>query len=333
MIRTLLASLRILALGLPLVAGGTVPLAAAELHPAVTVSQDVVRLGDLFDDAGKAADVVIAQAPAPGLAGQLSVSRISLAARRSGIDWHNHAGLTHVVIARAGVQVPETDIAAAIADAVTARSPSLSDPSSLQVDFAQGLSGIQVADGAPLTVKVEQLAWNNRNGTFAAAIRAPADDALAPLRRVSGRAYPVRDVPVLSRDMMPGDVVKARDIQWVKLPASRVAGNIVGSENQLKGMSPRRPVRAGEPLRLSDMEPPVLVGKGAQVDVVYKTGALTLTARGRALEDGAIGDVVRIMNIRSNRTIEGTVSAPNTISIDASSPARASLGGGSATNG
>ena len=328
----LLTPLRILGLGLLLLAGGTTPLAAAELHPAITVSHDVVTLGDLFDDAGDAANVVIAQAPAPGLAGQLSVSRISLAARRNGVEWHNHAGLTHVVVARAGVQVPQADIAAAIADAVAARSGTLNDATSLQVDFAQGLSGIQVADGAPRTVKVEQLAWNNRSGTFQAAVRAPAGDALAPLRRISGRAYPVRDVPVLSRDMSPGDVVKARDIEWVKLPATRVGRNIIGSETQLRGMSPRRPVRAGEPLRISDMEPPVVVKKGTQVDVIYKTGALTLTARGRALEDGAIGDIVRIMNTRSNRTIEGTVSAPNTITIDAPTPAQASLGG-SAHNG
>ena len=127
--------------------------------------------------------------------------------------------------------------------------------------------------------------------------------------------------------------VKARDIEWLKLPASRVASNIIGSETQLAGMSPRRPVRAGEPLRLSDMEPPILVKKGSQVDVIYQTGALTLTARGRALEDGAMGDVVRIMNIRSNRTIEGTVSAPNTIRMDAFSPAQASLAGRSANNG
>ncbi|MDO8839721.1 MAG: flagellar basal body P-ring formation chaperone FlgA [Parvibaculum sp.] len=299
------------------------PVAAAELRPTVTVAGETVTLGDLFDDAGSAAHVVVANAPAPGLTGEVSVSRISLAARRNGIAWRNNAGLTHVVIGRSGLPVPESEVAAAIAGAIETQSSSLPSAATLQVDFANGVAGIQVAEDAERSVRVEQLSFNPRSGAFTAVIRAPADDMMSPLRRVTGRAYPVIDVPVLTRDIMPGDVVRRNDIDWIRLPSTRVSQNIATSLPQLVGMSPRNPARAGEPLRISDMRPPLVVEKGAQVDMTFVSGSLTLTARGRALDSGAIGDVVNVLNSRSNRTVQGIIEGPNMVRIDAPGSARA----------
>lgn len=313
-------------------AGFACAASAAELRPAVTVSGATVTLGDLFDDAGLAAETVVATAPAPGARSEISVSRISLAARRNGIDWRNDAGLSHVVVARAGVAIPDEDVASAVAAAISAQSSAMPSASRLQVDFTNGMAGIQVAESADLTVNVEQIAFNRRNGAFTALVRAPAGDMLSPLHRVTGRAYPVADVPVLVRDMQPGDVVRQTDIDWVRLPANRIGQNVITSLDQLLGMSPRHPARAGEPMRVSDMAPPLVVEKGAQVDMMLVSGALTLIARGRALESGAVGDVVNVLNIRSNRTLQGVVEGPNTIRIDAPGAARAAHLARSASN-
>ncbi|MDP3328128.1 flagellar basal body P-ring formation chaperone FlgA [Parvibaculum sp.] len=296
---------------------------AAELRPAVTVAGTAVTLGDLFDDAGAAAGVAVANAPAPGLRTEISVSRISLAARRNGIEWRNDAGLTHVVVARSGLAVPDEDVAAAIAAAVETRSTALPSAAVLQVDFTNGMAGIQVAETAEPTVSVEQISYNTRSGAFTAIVRAPAGDMLSPLRRVTGRAYAVLDVPVLTRDMQPGDVVRQQDIDWVRLPANRVSQNMIASLDHLVGMSPRRPARAGEPLRQSDMSPPIVVDKGAQVDVTLVSGSLTLPARGRALQSGAVGDIVNVLNTRSNRTLQGVVTGPNMVTIDTPGAAHA----------
>lgn len=314
---------RKISLGFLLVVGFVAAASAAELRPAVTVSGETVTLGDIFDDAGNAASVVVAPAPAPGTRAEISISRISLSARRNGIGWRNEAGLTHIVVGRSGTTVPDADVAAAISSAIAAQSSALPSSSVLQIDFASGMAGIQVADGDEPTVKVEQIAFNRRSGAFTAILRAPANDMLSPLRRVAGRAYPVTDVPVLTRDMQPGEVVRQQDIDWVRLPSNRVGQNIVTSLEHLLGMSPRRPARAGEPMRVADMQPPIVVGKGTQVDMSFVSGALTLVARGRALESGAVGDVVGVLNIRSNRTVQGVVEGPNMVRIDAPGAARA----------
>lgn len=290
---------------------------AAELRPSTVVNGETVTLGDLFNDAGDAAQAVVAGAPAPGAALDISVSRISLAARRNGLAWRNTTSLTHVTVTRRGVAVPEAEVSAAIASAIAAQTPSLLSTARLQVDYAGGTAGVQVGENAAATVKVDQVAFNPRNGSFEAILRAPADDLSATPRRVSGRAYPITDVPVLTRDIAPGDVVQARDIQWIKLPSDRVSNNTITTQAGLVGMSPRYPVRSGEPLRMSDVQPPVVIVKGATVDMNYISGALTLLARGRALQSGAVGDTIDIVNPRSNRTVQGVIEGPNTVRIEA----------------
>ena len=289
---------------------------AAELRTSIVVTKDAITLGDLFDDAGNAADVVVAEAPAPGGASDISISRISLAARRNGLAWRNTTGLSHITVNRTGIAVPNADVSAAIVEAIIAKNPSILPTANMQVDFTGGNAGVQVSESDQMDLRVENISFNVRNGNFEALVRAPANNPSAPLRRVYGRAYPVTDVPVLARDVAPGDTVAAADIQWVKMPSSRVSANIVTTQSGLLGMSPRFPVRSGEPLRLSDLQPPVVVAKGAIVDMNYVSGALVLLARGRALEDGAIGDTIDIINPRSNRTVQGVIVGPNAVRID-----------------
>lgn len=54
------------------------------------------------------------------------------------------------------------------------------------------------------------------------------------------------------------------------------------------------------------------VRRGEMVTLVYEAPGLSLSMRARALEDGAIGQSVRLLNTSSNRTIEGVVTGPNT---------------------
>lgn len=290
---------------------------AAELRATTVVSSDVVTLGDLFDDAGDAGNTVVVSAPAPGNSLEISVSRISLAARRNGLAWHNTTGLTHVIVTRSGTAVPEAQVSDAIAAAIIAKTPSILSTATMQVDFTGGNSGVQVGDDDAPSVKVEQIAFNPRNGSFDAILRAPANDPAAPLHRVSGRAYPVTEVPVLAHSVAPGDVVHAQDIQWVRLPSTRVGNNIVTTQAGIVGMSPRYPVRSGEPVRISDMQPPVVIAKGATVDMNYVSGALVLLVRGRALESGAVGDTIDVLNPRSNRTVQGVIESPSSVRIEA----------------
>jgi flagella basal body P-ring formation protein FlgA len=66
---------------------------------------------------------------------------------------------------------------------------------------------------------------------------------------------------------------------------------------------------------MNDLQKPVAIARGSMVSVVLKTPAMLLTTQGRALDDGAIGDVIRVLNTRSNMTVQGTVSASGEVIV------------------
>jgi flagella basal body P-ring formation protein FlgA len=52
------------------------------------------------------------------------------------------------------------------------------------------------------------------------------------------------------------------------------------------------------------------VRRGDTVTLVYQAPGMSLTMRTRALEDGALGQSVRLLNTASNRTIDAVVTGP-----------------------
>jgi flagellar basal body P-ring formation protein FlgA len=49
--------------------------------------------------------------------------------------------------------------------------------------------------------------------------------------------------------------------------------------------------------------------------VLLQMGSLSLSVQGRAVEEGARGDTIRVLNTTSNRQIEGVVVGPDTVAV------------------
>jgi flagella basal body P-ring formation protein FlgA len=60
---------------------------------------------------------------------------------------------------------------------------------------------------------------------------------------------------------------------------------------------------------------PQMVHRDDSVTLVYEVPGILLTTRGKALEAGAEGDVINVLNVQSKRTVQGTVTGPNRVSI------------------
>ena len=97
--------------------------------------------------------------------------------------------------------------------------------------------------------------------------------------------------------------------------AAALDRNVLLDEQLIVGQAARRPLAEGRPIRAGDLEPPLLVRRKSIVTIILETPSMTLTAQGRALEDGALGDPVRVENTQSRRTIEATVDGPNTVRV------------------
>ena len=119
-------------------------------------------------------------------------------------------------------------------------------------------------------------------------------------------ADPAR-IAVPSRDIPRGVVLGDSDLEYRTIDATQVQPGTAVSMNALDGMETRRVLRAGETIRLDDVRHPILVTKGQTVTMVFAAPGITLTATGRAMSEGGIGETVTVQNPVSFRQITAIV--------------------------
>ena len=69
------------------------------------------------------------------------------------------------------------------------------------------------------------------------------------------------------------------------------------------------------PLRAGDFRKPIVVTKNSLVTMVVQTPYMLLTAQGRAIQDGAMGDAIRVMNTFSKVTVDAVVEGPSRVLV------------------
>ncbi len=96
-----------------------------------------------------------------------------------------------------------------------------------------------------------------------------------------------------------------------------MTANILTNIDDLIGQTPRRGISALKPIKTSDVHAPIVVKKGDLVVMTLKKGPLNLTTKGKALDSGAKGDIVRILNTSSHQTIEAEITGPQKVNVAA----------------
>src|SRR5438270_12377893 len=85
-------------------------------------------------------------------------------------------------------------------------------------------------------------------------------------------------------------------------------------------MQARRQLRSGQAVRVTDLAKPDLVVRDQNVTLIYESGGLYLTIRGKALEGGTEGDAVNVLNLQSKRTVSGIVVGRGQVSVAVAMP-------------
>lgn len=287
------------------------PAAAASLRADVVVDGPIVTLGDLFEGAGPLADQPVFRAPDPGVNGALPAAAALEAARAAGLSV-DPSPIENVRVQRASLRLTPETFETAVRDAVVERLGRTPDDVSVLFDAAAPDLAVPAEVGEPLTLA--QLDVQPYTGRFAArfVVDRGSDRLTVDVR---GRAVETMRVPVLTRPVDRRQVIGTADVVFQRVERRRVTAGTLLEPDEVAGMAARRPLRAGDPLLATDLEKPRLVLRGEQVTLSYVRPGLTLSVRGRALSDGAAGDLVSVLNEQSRRTVEGVVSGPGRVSV------------------
>jgi flagella basal body P-ring formation protein FlgA len=135
---------------------------------------------------------------------------------------------------------------------------------------------------------------------------------LPALATGSAFASTVRIV-VPAHDIARGDTIGDNDLTYATVDGAALMSGVPTKIDEVKGMQARRTLSAGQAFRGEDVRRPIVVTKGQTVTMQFIVPGVELTAMGRAMSEGGIGDIVTIQNPVSYRMISGTVIAPGTV--------------------
>lgn len=299
----------------------------ARLRGQISVAADVVTIGDFFEDAGPLADRPLFRSPDLGTTGPVAATRVVDLARAAGLVGADAAGFVEVSVTRLARPVEAAEIARLIA-AEAMRRPGRSDDvgiDDLDVVFEGPVEPRSADVRSPDPVRVVSLSMNGQTGRFDALVQI---DQGEKTDRVHLRGSLVETVAltVATRNIPRGDIVAVDDLRVERQPRNRLYGTrTLVDPNELVGRQARRALRAGQPVVAADFARPQIVARGETVTVVFRTATLRVTGRGQALQAGAVGDLVPVLNPQSKRTLHATVVAPGLVEISAPSTTIASV--------
>ncbi len=322
MIRIIATLALLLALGQETRAQSAPP-AAPRLKELVTVTSEIVRIGDLVEQAGVAATIAVFRAPDLGHTGSVPLTRVAEALRQHGIDRIDADGLNEVVVTRLSRPITGDEIKTRIARAFAGQF-GFGEADNLAVILDREIRVLHVEAAATAELAITRMNVEPRTGRFEVAFELPGSAAARRLPlRFTGTVTETVQTATLARSVRLGEVIKASDVVLGRRAKLEVGAEAIAPD-QAVGLAAKSALRAGQALRPSDLIKAQVVQRNEAVTILYSVPGVKLTVRGKATEGGAIGDVINVVNIQSNRTVQGTVVAPGRVSIATAIPQVAS---------
>ena len=281
------------------------------LRTSIIVEGKYLTLGDFFGISDEKASRRIAHSPKPGRSAIFDANWLYRVARANRVNWQPVSLNTRVFVERASQEIYREELEDVLISALRGKNVT----GNIELAINGGLRKMRVATDQLATVGVENLAYDPRTGRFVASLAAPANDPSAQRLRITGRVHQLKAVPVMNKRLGRGKVITKNDIGWLNIRSSKIRKFMVLDEEDLVGMAAKRTIRESTPVGYSHVRRPVLVTKGALVTINLTTPMMTLTAQGKAPQEGSMGDTIPIINIQSKQTIEAKVTGINQVTV------------------
>lgn len=299
--------------------GPSETIAVPTLRANITVADDIVRVGDLVENAGSAANVAIYRSPDIGTTGTLPVAQVLNTLRARQIIGVDTRDLKEITVTRPARTIESKEIEQQVARALAHRH-GLGNAADIALTFDRDPGDLRLEATNTGALQPMAVRYEPRSTRFDVTFEISNNSGTAPLKlRFTGTAIETVEAAILTRSVERGDVLKASDVMVERRPKAEV-GSDAAVRDSAVGMQARRQLGAGRALRAADLAKPDLVTRDQNVTLIYQNAGLYLTIRGKAIDGGAEGDVVSVMNLQSKRVLTGVVSGRGEVSISVATP-------------
>jgi flagella basal body P-ring formation protein FlgA len=292
------------------------PAHGSSLRTVTTLHGPNVYLKDLFDDAGANADRVLGPGPEPGQRIVLESAQLNAIARQYSVAWRSVSRADRAELEWPGRPLRKDEILQAVRTAATA----IGAADDCDIDIP-GFPSLTVPAEMQLKPAISQFDYDSNTGRFTAALNLTGEGINPINTRISGHIEEMTEAPVALTRLLPETVLRSDDVRIARVRTALLQNEVARSLDQIVGMQLRRPVAAGQPLRLADLTRPPLVQRGATVQIELLSSGLSVSGQAVALDAGAEGEKIRVQNINSHAFLYAQVVGPGQVRITPDAPA------------
>ncbi|MCK5295676.1 MAG: flagellar basal body P-ring formation protein FlgA [Alphaproteobacteria bacterium] len=285
--------------------------APVSLNRMVTVEGQHVLLGDIFNNISENTEQPVAFAPKAGKKSIFEMKWLYRTARSYNIDWKPISKFDRVTVKRASQIIDNETIKEKLHEALTFHGVS----SDAEVAINKRSTIIHAPIDIEPKITINNVSYNKRLRRFTAVAEILVGTPDAFQMYLRGKVFETTVIPVVLDNMPQGELITAKDIKMITIRTDQLRHNSITDSTQLIGKEVRRMIRSGTIIQMSNVQNPIMVSKGRMVTMFLKTPFMTLTTRGKALENGSDGDIIRIQNIKSKTIVQGTVTGADEITV------------------
>ncbi|MBT4096672.1 MAG: flagellar basal body P-ring formation protein FlgA [Gemmatimonadetes bacterium] len=131
---------------------------------------------------------------------------------------------------------------------------------------------------------------------------------------VDTRIY--RDVVVTSRTLRRGDLLlEDGAVDLEERNVTLLKHGFYTSLEELELIQSSRPIGAGDVITHRHAEPVPVIHRGDQIVMLVKSANMTLQTVGEAMQDGGVGERIRVRNDASGKVIRGEILEPGLVQV------------------
>ena len=121
---------------------------------------------------------------------------------------------------------------------------------------------------------------------------------------------------VATRPLERGEVISASDVAVDRRDLARVQGPYMTAPAEAIGLRTKMSLRANAPIRSDFLERVPVIKSGQLVTILLENEVMKITVTGRAKQSGAVGDLIMVQNISSQKELAARVVDATTVKVD-----------------
>jgi flagella basal body P-ring formation protein FlgA len=129
-------------------------------------------------------------------------------------------------------------------------------------------------------------------------------------------AYAQEQAVTVKMVVKKGELLESTNLQLVDYQNKSTSPDIITSIEDAENLQALRHLRPGMILRYSYVREKPMVNKNKQVKLIYNKPGIVLESNAKALQDGNLGDVIKVQNTQTNKIINATVIEENTATVN-----------------